>query len=231
MGIGFAVPANLAKEVMRRIIETGHVVRGWLGVGIQRLTPEIAETLKLKADQGALVSQVFEDGPAGKAGIKTGDVVVSFAGKDVKDPSDLQNAVAWTPPGTKADVVVIRDGARKTLKLTVEKRSEQAAAGAEEPGAPANLKELGLEVTNVTTENGQRYGYKPGQGVLITAVEPGSLGAAKSLKVGMLILKVGDLKVTTVAELKEAMAKVDLVKGVLMLVRSGSTQSYVLLKK
>jgi serine protease Do len=232
MGIGFAVPVDLAKEVMKRIIETGHVVRGWLGVNIQALTAEMAESMKLKSDQGALVSQVFEGSPAGKAGVKTGDVIVSFAGKDVKGPADLQNAVAWIAPGTKVDMVVIHDGARKPLKVTIEKRTEQVIEeAAATPGAPATLKELGIDVSNVTADSAQRYGYKPGQGVLITGIDAGGLGAMAGFRVGMLIIKVGDQKITTVAELKEAMTKIDMAKGVLMLVRSGNVQSYVLMKK
>jgi serine protease Do len=232
MGVGFAVPVNLAKEVMKRILETGHVVRGWLGVGIQSLTPEMAETMKLKSNEGALVSQVFEDGPAGKAGLKPGDVIVELGGKPIKGASDLQGLVAWIAPGTKVDVVYRRDGARKTAKVTVEQRSEEALeAAAETPGALTNLKDLGLEVSNVTAEATQRYGYKPGQGVLITVVDASGLGSMVGLRPGMLILKVGELKVGTVAELKEAMTKVDLVKGVPLLVRSGNSQMFVLMKK
>jgi serine protease Do len=144
----------------------------------------------------------------------------------------LQNAVAWIAPGTKVDMVVIRDGARKSLKVTIEKRTEQVIEeAAATPAAPATLKELGIDVSNVTADSAQRYGYKPGQGVLITSVDAGGFGSTAGLRAGMLIIKVGDQKITTVAELKEAMTKVDLAKGVLMLVRSGNVQSYVLMKK
>ncbi len=234
MGIGFAVPSDLAREVMKRIREFGHVTRGWLGVGIQRLTPEMAESMKIKAEEGVLISQVFEAGPAGKAGIKVGDVVLEYNGKAVKAPAELQNTVAWTAPGTKADVVILRDGKRQTLKVTVEKRTEQtveAAAGAAEPGAPATLKDLGLEVSNLTAEIAERYGYKTGQGVLITDVDAGGLGSAAGLQRGMLILQAAGQKVTNVAELKSVLAKADLAKGVPMLVRAGDRQMFVLLKK
>jgi serine protease Do len=232
MGIGFAVPANLAREVMGRIIETGHVVRGWLGVGIQRLTPEMAESMKLKSDQGALISQVFEDGPAGKAGLRVGDVVVEFDGKPVKGPADLQGAVAWTPPGTRIDITVMRDGQRKALTVTVEKRSEPAVeeAAAPAPG-PTGIKELGIEASGVTPETAQRFGYKPGQGVLITAVEPGGMAALNGLRAGMLILEINHQRVASPTDLKAALAKADLAKGVPVLIRSGNTQTFVLLKK
>jgi len=231
MGVGFTVPVNLAREVMNRIRETGHVTRGWLGVSIQRLTHELAESMKLKADQGVLVSQVMEGGPAEKAGLKAGDVILEFAGKPVKTPSELQNTVAWIAPGTKADVVVLRDGKRHSLKVAVETRPEQPEAMAAAPGAPANLKALGIEVSNVTPEAAQKYGYKSGQGVLITNVEAGGLGALAGLRPGMLILQVDRQKVSNVAELREIMAKADIAKGIPMLVRVGDRQMFILLKK
>jgi len=231
MGVGFAVPISLAREVMSRIRETGHVTRGWLGVGIQRLTPELAESMKLKADEGVLVSQVMEGGPAEKAGLKAGDVILEFAGKAVKTPSELQNAVAWSAPGTKADVVILRGGKRQTLKLTIDTRPEQPESLAAAPGAPANLKDLGIEVSNVTPEAAQQFGYKTGQGVLITGVEAGGLGATAGLRSGMLIIQVAGHKVTSVAELREAMSKADVAKGIPMLVRAGDRQMFVLLKK
>ena len=229
-GVGFAVPSNLAREVMKRIRETGHVTRGWLGMGIQRLTPELADSMKLRADQGALVSQVMAGGPAEKAGLKAGDVILEFAGKPVKTPSELQNTVAWVEPGTKADVVIMRGGKRQTLKVTIETRPAQPEALAA-PGAPAVLKDLGIEVSNVTPEAAQQFGYKPGQGVLITDVEAGGLGSAAGLRAGMLIIQVAGHKVTSVAELREAMAKADVAKGIPLLVRAGDRQMFVLLKK
>jgi serine protease Do len=231
MGVGFAVPVNLAREVMNRIRETGHVTRGWLGVSIQRLTPELAESMKLRADQGILVSQVMEGGPAEKAGLKAGDVILEFAGKPVKTPSELQNTVAWIAPGTKVEIVVLRDGKRHSLKVAVETRPAQPESLAAAPGAPANLKALGIEVSNVTPEAAQKYGYKSGQGVLIINVEAGGLGALAGLRPGMLILQVERQKVSNVAELREIIAKADIAKGIPMLVRVGDRQMFILLKK
>jgi serine protease Do len=230
-GVGFAVPANMVREVMKRIRETGHVTRGWMGVGIQRLTHERAESMNLKADQGVLISQVMEGGPADKAGIKAGDVVLEYAGKPVKTPGELQNTVAWTAPGTKAGVVVLRDGKRHTLTVTVEKRPEQPEALAAAPGAPAGFKELGIEVSNVAPEAARQFGYKPGQGVLITDVETGGPGAMAGLRPGMLILQVAGQNVTSVSALREALAKADAAKGIPMQVRAGDRRMFVLLKK
>jgi serine protease Do len=234
MGVGFAVPIDLAREVMKRIRETGQVIRGWMGVGIQKLTPEMAQSMKLGSDQGVLVSQVFEGGPADKAGIKTGDVIVELGGKPVKSPSELQNTVAWTAPGTKVDVVVIRGGARRSLKVTVEKRASQPEMAAAQPGKEegrADLKDLGIEVSAVTPEAARVFGYRPGQGVLITGVDSTGLGGMAGLRPGMLILQAGGQKVATVTELREALGKADLAKGVPLLVRQGTSQMFILLKK
>jgi len=230
-GIGFAVPSDLARQVIEQLRKTGEVVRGWLGVSIQKLTPELAESLKLKIDEGVLVSQVLEGGPAAKAGLKAGDVVTEFNGKPVKTPYDLQSSVAWIAPGTKIDAVVVRDGKRTNLKATIEKRPAGAAAVAAAPGTPMPLKDLGIEVGGVTPEAAQRYGYKPGQGVLVTRVTPGGLGSSAGLRPGMLILRAGDQEVTSVADLEAALGKADLAKGVPLLVRAGENQIFIVLKK
>jgi len=232
MGIGFAVPIDMAREVAKRLREKGTVVRGWLGVGIQPLTTDMAESMKLKDKEGVLVSQVFDDGPAGKAGVKVGDVILEFNGKRVTNSAELQSAVAWTDPGARADVVIVRDGKRRTLKVKVEKRSDQPQVVARaRPGAPAEIDDLGLEVSGVTGEAADRYGYERGQGVLITSADAGGIGSRAGLRGGMLILQVAGKKVTTVAQLKAALAKADLAKGIPMLVRHGDRQMFILIKK
>ena len=232
MGIGFAVPMEMATEVMKRIREKGTVVRGWLGVGIQPLSKDMADSMNLKSDEGVLVSQVFDDGPAGKAGIRTGDVILEFAGKPVTGAAELQAAVAWTDPGQKVEAVIFRDGKRKTVKVTVETRSDQPEAMAKgASGAPAKIGDLGMEVSGVTPEAAEQHGYKAGQGVLITDVDPGGLAARARLAPGMLVLQVGGQKVAGVAEFQAALKKADLAKGVPMLVRAEDRQMFVLLKK
>jgi len=231
MGVGFAVPGNLARTVMKQIREHGSVTRGWLGVSIQRLTPDMAASMKLKTDQGALISQVIEGGPAEKAGLKAGDVVVEFNGKALKSAFDLQNDVAWTAPGVKVDLAVVRDGKRVELKATIEKRTPQAGEEAEATAASSKLDELGLAVGRITPEATQQFGYKQGQGVLVTRVEPGGIAGQAGLQAGMLILQANGQKVTNVPEFEKALSKADLAKGVPMLVRQGSNQIFVLLKK
>jgi len=231
MGIGFAVPINMAREVMKRLVEEGEVVRGWLGVGIQPLTKELAESMGIQVDKGVLVSQVFEDGPAAEAGIKAGDVILKFGDKETNDANALQSAVAWTKPGTKVDVVLIRNGKRRTVTVEVAKRSEQQVAFARRPGKPAELEELGIEVSAVTPYAEEQYGYKRGQGVLVTRVEPGSLADRAGLEKGMLILQVANKDVKSVADLQRALKGTDLARGLPLLVRAGDRQMFVLIKK
>jgi len=234
MGIGFAVPINMARKVMDRLLEEGEVVRGWLGVSIQPLTPEMAESMDIPEEKGVLVSQVFDDTPAAEAGIRPGDLVLEFNGKKVSDPSELQSAVAWTKPGTEAKVVLIRDGKRKTVTVEIARRPEReeiARARTGTGGGPAQLEELGLQVSGVTPDAEKRYGYEPGQGVLITGVEPGSVASRAGLEEGMLILQAGGKDVESVADLEKVLEGVDLARGLPLLVRAGDRQLFVLLKK
>ena len=231
MGVGFAVPINLARDIMSRIREKGEVVRGWLGVAIQKLTPEMADSMKLGGQEGALVSQVFEGGPTDKAGIKVGDVILELDGKPVKTPADLQNAVAWTEPGKKIPLLILRDGERLTLAAEIEKRSDQPEVAKAEPGAPAEIEDLGIQISHVTPEAAARFGYKPGQGVLVTDVDDAGLAARAGLRPGMLILQVGNQEVANVAAFLEAMKGVNLAQGIPLLVRDGDRQMFVLIKK
>jgi serine protease Do len=234
MGVGFAVPSNMAAEIMKRLRDKGTVTRGWIGVSIAPITREKADTLKLKSTEGVLVRQVFEGGPAAKAGLKVDDVVIEISGKAIKAPYDLQSAVAWSDPSSKISVVVLRDGKRESLKVDVEKRPENPALASGKGGetaAPGMLKDLGIEVGPVTADATTRYGYKAGQGVLVLDVDPAGLGARAGLRPGMLILEASGKKVTSIAELKEAVKAVDLTKGLPMVVRQGDSQKFILIKK
>ena len=231
MGIGFAVPVNMARDVMDRLKDKGEVVRGWLGVGIQNVTKDMAASMKLPGDQGVLVNQVFEDGPAAKAGLEAGDVIIEYDGKPVKDVLELRTQVAWAAPGKSVPVVVLRDGKKKALTIQIGRRSEAPPVAGAEPAEPDEFKELGLEVGPVTPEAAQRYGYESGQGVLITAVAPTSPAADADLEPGMLVLRVAGRKVATVAEFREALKGADLARGVPLLVRAAKSQMFVLLKK
>ncbi len=128
MGIGFAIPSDMAKTVMESIIKHGKVIRGWLGVSIQNLTPELAKSLGIKQETGALVSDIVKDSPAEKGGFKRGDLIVEFAGKKVEDSRSLRNIVAGTAPGTKVQVKVIREGKEEILTVTISEFQEKKVA-------------------------------------------------------------------------------------------------------
>lgn len=210
IGIGFAIPANMAKNVISQLKQHGSVVRGWLGVMIQPVTPELAAQFKMERPIGALVGEVTPGSPAEKAGIKPGDVIVEFNGKEISQMSMLPNLVAETPVGSKAEVTLYRKGALKKLPLIIAKLNEEQAAAQAEPAENLN-KRLGLGVQDLTPEIAAALGITEKHGVLVTGVEPGSPAAEAGLHKGDLILEfnqkpVRDVK-TFLAELKGVKAK------------------------
>jgi serine protease Do len=127
VGIGFAIPINMAADIMNDLKENGKVTRGWLGVMIQNLTPDLAKSFSLKTTQGALVSDVLPNGPAFKSGLQRGDVIVEFSNQPVEDVSELPRLVAAVPPGETVDVVILRDGKKQTIRVTIDAQSEKEA--------------------------------------------------------------------------------------------------------
>jgi len=176
MGVGFAIPINLAKVIANQLIAQGEITRGYLGIGIQDLTSDLAESFGIKEVKGIVVTQVYEDSPADKAGFKQGDVVVAFDGQDVADVGSLRNAVSLTPPGSKKPITIIRDGNRKTLTATIGKLTEDKLAQAS-GGSTESTEELGLTVQTLTPQLAQQFNTEPGEGVVVTDVTPGSIAA------------------------------------------------------
>jgi len=187
IGIGFAIPANMAKNVVSQLKEHGAVVRGWLGVMIQPVTPELAAQFKMERPIGALVGEVTPGSPADKAGIKPGDVIVAFNGTEISQVSMLPNLVAETTVGSKAEITLFRKGALKKLPIVIAKLNEEQLAAAE-PAENLN-KRLGLGVQDLTPEIAAALNLTDKQGVLITAVEPDSPAAEAGLRKGDLILE------------------------------------------
>src|SRR5574341_1662426 len=178
MGIGFAVPSNLARSMMDQLVKSGKVVRGWLGVSIQELTPELATQFGIGGTKVVLVSDIMDDSPAKKAGVERADVIVEFDSKPMDSPTHLRNAVAQTPIGKKVSLKIIGDKKSKTLDVTiVEQPKSIAQAGSEDNGdvaAPTGVLS-DLEVRELTDELAGRYGLKSTErGVVITRVKPGS---------------------------------------------------------
>ncbi len=188
-GVGFAIPSEIARNVMESLIENGQVTRGYLGVMIQNVTPALAEQFKLKESKGALIGDVVNDGPADKAGLEPGDVIVEFNGKKVPDSRRLQLSVADTKPGTTVPVEVLRDGKTKTLKVTVKQLpgTEQLAANKpDENGDTGTLN--GVAVSDLDPQARREFNIpKDVKGAVVTEVAPGSAAAEAGLKPGAVI--------------------------------------------
>jgi serine protease Do len=211
IGIGFAIPSNLARGIVAQLKETGRVRRGWLGVNIQQVTDEIAESLGLKGGaRGALVARAQEDGPAAKAGIRNGDVILRFNNQEVREMRTLPRIVAETSVGTEAPVTVWRDGKEETLNVTIaELPADQAEASAR--GGPSaqprsqvvDLAGLGLKVGPITPEMRERFSLRAEQrGVVITEVVPGGNAAERDLRPGDVIVEVQQERVNTPQEVQ-----------------------------
>jgi serine protease Do len=225
MGIGFAIPINLVKEVLPQLRGKGKVTRGFLGVLIQKVTPEIAESLGMDKGYGALVANVTKDGPADKAGVKVGDVIVEFDGKAVKDSSDLPIIVARTPVDKRARMKVLRDKNEISLTVSVgELKDEEVVASAPEKG------ELGLTVQRLTPQMAESLGLDRTEGVVVTAVEPGSAADEAGIRRGDVIMEVDRKAIRNLDEYKKAVAGIRKGRGVLFLVRRGDSTLFLALK-
>ena len=224
MGIGFAIPINMAKAVKDQLIKNGKVIRGWLGVVIQELDEDLAKSFGLKKKEGVLIAEVADNSPAKKAGLKSGDIILKMNGQKVYDIGELRNKIALTPPGTKVTFDILRDGKHKTVTVTIEEKPGTVTVAASHHGV---LKQLGLVVQDLTPDLAQQFGYREGQGVLVAEVEPGSLAANAGIQPGQLIEEVNRVKVHTVKEFLKALAKSEKTKRVLMKIRDGDISRYV----
>jgi len=228
IGIGLAIPINMAKSVQQQLIDTGKVVRGYLGIYMTELTAELAKGLGLAEDtKGVAVSQVIEDSPAEEAGIKHNDVIVEFEGGPVESDNEFRNRVAMLKPGTKVKLVVLRDGKRKTftIKLT-ERPSEEKIAAAKSQ----TIEKLGLTVQNLTDDLAERLGYEGMKGVVVTQVEPGSLAQRAGISEGTLIMEVNRESVANTKEFEKAVEKAGKDGSILLLITDGRYARYVILK-
>ena len=206
-GIGFAIPINLARGIIDQLKAHGSVTRGWLGVGIQDLTPELAEYYGIKDRQGVLIAQVFEGDPADKAGIKAKDVIIEVDGKPVSSSRELTAMIAAIPVGQKTPVKILRDGQEKTVNVEIAKRpdSERLAKSESEKG-----EELGIQIAEITPELARRFGHSETEkGVLVVGVEPGSKAEAAGVQQGDVVKEVNRTAVSTPDELRAEIGKKD----------------------
>jgi serine protease Do len=228
IGIGFAVPSKTVAGVVDQLRQFGELRRGWLGVRIQQVTDEIAESLNIKPARGALIAGVEDKGPAKPAGIEPGDVVVKFDGKDIKEPKDLSRVVADTAVGKEVDVVLIRKGAEETRKVTLgrledgDKAVQTAAKTQSEPAEkPVTQKALGLDLATLSKDLRTRYKVKDSvKGVIITNVDGSSDAADKHLSAGEVIVEVAQEAVSNAADVNKRIdqLKKDGKKSVLLLI-------------
>jgi Do/DeqQ family serine protease len=216
-GIGFAIPINLARLIADQLIEKGEVSRGWLGVSIQPLTPELAESFGLDKVAGALVNQVFAGSPAEKAGVQRGDVLLTYDGKPVRGVRELQLLVASSPAGSKAELVVLRQGKRLTLPVTIAAQPSPPIAAAAPERRQEQGQGLGLSVAP-TAE---------GKGVQVEAVDRASAAAAAGVRPGDIILAINQQEVNDPAAFLQAVDSARKKKNVVLLVRRGETVLYL----
>ncbi|MFH1079763.1 MAG: PDZ domain-containing protein, partial [Pseudomonadota bacterium] len=225
-GIGFAIPINMAKEITPQLQKRGRVTRGLLGVAIQDVTPELAKSLGLKENKGALVSQVVPDGPADKVGIEQGDVIVNFDGQPVGDSKDLSRIVASTPVGKTVTVKLLRDGKEVEFRTNVgEMEEENASAAAKSPIHPS----LGVTVQNLTPQIARELGLKKSAGVVVTKVEPDSPAAEANIQVGDVIQSVNRKAVKNVDDFVKIVEKAKGGGSLLLLVQRGQHAMFVAL--
>ena len=226
--IGFSVPINQAKQILPQLRADGRVTRGWLGVQIQGVTQQIAETFDLEEARGALVSQVLPDTPAANGGIERGDVIVEFNGERINEWKDLPLVVANTPVETKAKVVVVRDGKKKSLRIKIgrlEDPDQVASATPKEAGAEA----FGLRAQDLTPALADQLGLDQAEGVIVTDVDPSGAAAEAGIRRGDIIV---ELDRKGVKDAKDLSKRLDASKdGALVLVRRGDATLYVPLKR
>jgi len=218
IGIGFAVPANIAQNVIDQLIEFGETRRGWLGVRIQSVTDDIAESLGMDDAVGALVAGVSPDGPADEGGIETGDVILEFDGKPVKEMRQLPRIVANTKIGKAVDVKVLRKGEEKTLSIAVGRleEGEQVASletedePVEEEPESTTVSALGLDLSDLNDELRERYSVEESvDGAVITEVDPDGPAAERQIRAGDVIVEVAQEKVSSAADVREELEKLE----------------------
>lgn len=225
MGIGFAVPSNMARNIMTQIIDKGSVTRGFLGVSLQPVDKDIADAFGLEKPEGALISEVVKDSPADKAGLKQGDIILEYNKTPVKSLGGFRNEISLMAPGSKIDLKINRKGSIVNIPVML------GASSDDKLSTGGIVQKLGLEVETLTADNARDIGYPKGeQGVVITRIKPGSISARAGLRPGFLIQAIDHKKITNVDEFNQALNDLSNKKRVLLLVRQGNATRFYSLK-
>jgi serine protease Do len=225
IGIGFAIPINMAKEILQQLKE-GKVVRGWLGVMIQKITTELKEKLQLKDEKGALVADVTRDGPAEKAGIKRGDVIISFDGKEIKEMSELPFIVASTPVNKTVLVEVMRGDRKKSIKIKIGELKEEGEAKAE----IEEKSDLGMTVEKITPELVRQFGLSERSGLVVVHVENNSPAERAGIRQGDIFVEIDQEPIKEISKYREKLQEYEKGDTILFLVKRKGTTLYLTLK-
>jgi serine protease Do len=229
IGIGLAIPINMAKSVRQQLVDTGTVTRGYLGIMGEDITPEKAEIFSLEEAEGIAITQVVEESPAEKAGLERYDVIIELAGERIENYNDFRNKIAMVQPGTEVEFIILRDGERKEIKVELGERPKELGGRSTTESEPDVVEELGLKVQELTSELAERFNYETLSGVIVSQVTDGSEAARKGVRAGILIQEVNRKEVTSVEEFNEAMKEASEKDKVLLLVNNGSYNRFIVL--
>jgi serine protease Do len=233
-GIGFAVPINMARKIMRDLIDKGIVSRGWLGVGIQDVSHDLAKAFKLKSTKGSLITEIMQDTPAQKAGMRKGDVVIRINDKLIENSNHLRNEIANAGAYAEIEMELIRDGKTVLFKLKLDERPKKIGRMKTSPEPTQTTEKfelLGMTVEKLTEKNAKQLGIEPGIGVVISNVKSGSPAEKSGLLPGMIVLEAERKAVSNIETFKEIINDIDQGKGILLLIRTSNGSSYLFLKE
>ena len=225
-GIGFAIPINMAKGVLPQLEEKGKVTRGWLGVGIQPVTPELAQSFGVEGEKGALVADVTKDSPADKGGLKSGDIILEFDGKQIQEMNNLPRLVAVTPAGKKVKLKILRNGKPETVSVTIEKLKDGEESA--QPGAVQDR--MGMTVRELNAELAAQIGIKETKGVVVMAVKPGGLAEEAGIASGDVIKEINGIKINTATGFTKAVSAHKKGEVMRLLLRRGDGSLFVAFK-
>ena len=224
-GIGFAIPINMAKSIVTQLKVSGKVSRGWIGVSVQMVTPELAKSFGLDQEKGALIAEVLPGGAAEKSGLKEGDIILEFDGHPVHEMSELPRLVAATPAGKKVEVLVQREGSQKKLQVTVELMKD-----GEQGDVASTADNLGLKVAELTPERAQQLKEQGDRGVVVTEVAPDGLADKAGVVEGDLIREINGVRISKMSDYRKAVSSVKKGKYLNLLLRRGNASLFVALR-
>jgi serine protease Do len=228
-GIGFAIPSNMARKIYTELVAKGRVSRGWLGVSIQPLTPELAKSFGAKdSSKGVLISEVMPDSPAAKAGVQSGDILLEFEGKKMEAPGDLQRAVGLSSPGTSSKMKVWRDQGEKTLEVKIgEAPDEREARGGPAPGPGRGRVALGIEVRPITPDIARQLNLRTSEGVIVARIEDGSAAADAGVQRGDVIREINRQRIRVIGDFERLTKDVKEGDRLTVLLQRGPASLYV----